>query len=139
MSPQRGVAVGGNGVKPTRRIAVRKPFWLLTLSALLLCAGPVFAQTGNLAPAGPHYELNIIGVDQTKKPQLVGTNRHVIYVPLVTAGFGGPGSGQDTDPVPGNDIWLVQGADFTVCDGNAFDRAWNCDGSPVYIPGTKTQ
>ena len=113
----------------------------MTAAILAIAATPLLAQktTGNLAPSGPHYELNIIGLDKNNKPPLVGTNRHVIYMPLYTPGVGS--NGVDTDPVPGNEIWLQQaaGPDFNVCDGNGFDAAWMCDGSPLLIPGTTTQ
>jgi hypothetical protein len=110
----------------------------LIAATVTLAPKPALAQKGNLAPSGPHYDLNLIGVDQSKKPSLTGSNRHTIFVPLLTNGT----TGVDTDPVPGNDIWLTQSPDsttFAVCDGNAFDLAWKCDGSPLYIPGTATQ
>jgi len=37
---------------------------------------------GNGAPSGPHYNLNIIGVTQTKTADMTGSNGHVIFVPL---------------------------------------------------------
>ena len=43
---------------------------------------PFADATGNGAPSGPHYNLNIIGVDKAKKPNMVGTNGHTIFVPL---------------------------------------------------------
>jgi hypothetical protein len=111
----------------------------MTAAILAMAATAVLAQkaTGNLAPSGAHYDLNIIGLDKNNKPPLIGTNRHVIYVPLYTPGVS---SGVDTDPVPGNDIWLIQaaGLDFTVCDGNAFDTAYDCNGVPLVPPGFTT-
>jgi hypothetical protein len=117
------------GIKDMKRVLLLLVAITLSLSA--------FAQkkTGNLAPSGPHYDLNLIGVDEAKKSPLTSSNRHTIFVPLFT---NGP-NGADTDPVPGNDIWLTQSPDsttFAVCDGNAFDAAWKCDGTPLYIPGT---
>ena len=47
----------------------------LGVSALALAAflaGP--AAAGNGAPSGPHYNLNIIGVENAKKPKMTGTN-----------------------------------------------------------------
>jgi hypothetical protein len=70
---------------------------------------------GNGAPSGAHYNLNIIGVENgTNLPDLTGSNRHTIFVALFNSG--------DTH----SNIWLTQGP-FTVCDGNAFDAAHDCD------------
>ena len=38
--------------------------------------------TGNGAPSGPHYNLNIIGVQNPKTADMDGSNGHVIFVPL---------------------------------------------------------
>jgi hypothetical protein len=38
--------------------------------------------TGNGAPSGPHYNLNIIGVPKTKTADMTGSNGQVIFVPL---------------------------------------------------------
>lgn len=47
-------------------------------------AGPEANQelTGNGAPSGSHYNLNIIGVDNTKSPNMNGGNGGRIFVPL---------------------------------------------------------
>ena len=83
---------------------------------------PGFAQNGNgITSNGPHFNLNIIGVTDSKNPPLTNSDRHTIFVPLNTA--------QD-DPVPGADIWLTQGP-FAVCDGNAFDAAHDCNGTQI--------
>ena len=76
-------------------------------------AGPAFAQTGNGAPSGAHYSLNIIGVDKGKTAPLTGSNRHTIFVALNSRG--------DVS----SKIYLVPGDDFRVCDGNAFDPAYD--------------
>jgi hypothetical protein len=104
-------------------------------AAFLALALPVFAQTGNGAPSGPHYDLNLIGVDQAKKPPLNNGNRHTIFVPLNSNSLDGP----DVDTAPGHDIWLIQGPNFTVCDGNAFDTAYDCNGQPIVPPGFSAQ
>src|SRR5262245_6875617 len=109
-----------------------KKFVLLTTIAL--AAVPVFAQTGNGAPAGPHYNLNIIGVTNGKKPPLTGSDRHTIFVPLVSDQSGDP----DTLPSDGAPILLTQGP-FTVCDGNAFDPAVDCNGNTVNKVGAVFQ
>ena len=91
---------------------------------------------GNGAPAGPHYNLNIIGVEKAKGPKMTGSNRHTIFVPLVSTKSGQYSKTQfdsNGDPVPGtaivdSKIWLTPGADFQVCDGNGFDAAYDgCD------------
>ncbi len=75
---------------------------------MLLCAvaaSPLLAQTGNLAPNGPHYNLNIIGVQKDKTADMSGTQGHTIFVPLW-----------------GNaKIMLTEGPDFEVLDRNGTD------------------
>ena len=91
----------------------------IVLLALLatLAASPVLAQTGNGAPNGPHYNLNIIGVDpeKAKKVDMTDSNRHTIFVAL-----GKRGDGIETK------IYLGASEDFVVCDGNGFDAAHDC-------------
>jgi len=60
--------------------------------------------TGNGAPSGAHYNLNIIGVAKGKSPNLTGGNGGRIFVPL---------SGTAK-------INLIEG-DFAVLDANATD------------------
>src|SRR5258708_644506 len=84
---------------------------------------PGFAQTGNGAPSGTHYDLNIIGVTKGKNPPLTVSNRHTIFVPLVS-----DQGALDTDLASGADILLTQGP-FTVCDGTAFDSAYDGPGA----------
>ena len=80
---------------------------------------PASAQTGNGAPSGAHYSLNIIGVDKGKTAPLTGSNRHTIFVALNSRG--------DVS----SKIYLVPGDDFRVCDGNAFDPAYDCSGNQI--------
>ena len=89
---------------------------------VLLLATPAVAQTGNGAPSGPHYNLNIIGVENPKNSTLTGSNRHTIFVDLGRNGT-----------VTSN-IYLTPG-DFKVCDGNAFDAAYDCQGTQVQSKG----
>jgi hypothetical protein len=100
-----------------------------TVLALGIGSLPGLAQTGNGAPSGTHYELNLIGVTDGKNPPLTGSNRHTIFVPLNTA---------NDDAVPGTDIWLTQGP-FAVCDGNAFDAAYDCNGTQIAKQGAVFQ
>jgi hypothetical protein len=114
---------------------------LAKLAAVLVgavVASPAWA--GNGAPSGPHYDLNIIGVENAKKPPMAGSDRHTIFVPLFSTKNNGqvstctannPGgtlSGSCTAIVD-NPIWLIPGNDFQVCDGNGFDPAYDCSGN----------
>ena len=62
-------------------------------------------QTGNGAPSGAHYNLNIIGVPRNKTADMTGDNGHRIFVPL----WGNP------------KIMLTEGPDFAVLDANGTD------------------
>lgn len=79
--------------------------------------------TGNGAPNGPHYDLNIIGVSNPKDAPMTNSNRHTIFVELDKKGT-----------APATSIWLTPGP-FQVCDGNGFDPATDCDGQPVKLNG----
>jgi hypothetical protein len=85
-------------------------------------AVPANAQTGNGAPSGAHYNLNIIGVDKGKTAPLTGSDRHTIFVALGKAG--------DVNPKTSY-IYLVPSATFQVCDGNSFDAAYDCSGAQI--------
>jgi len=85
------------------------------------------AQTGNGAPSGAHYQLNIIGVSDPKTQPLTGGDRHTIFVGL--------GSKKSLAFTP---IYLTQGS-FAVCDGNGFDAAHACDGTVVASQGAVFQ
>lgn len=63
--------------------------------------------TGNGAPSGTHYNLNIIGAAKGKSADLSGGDGHRIFVPL---------SGSTK-------INLSEGTDFVVLDANATDGA----------------
>ena len=61
--------------------------------------------TGNGAPNGAHYNLNIIGVPRDKTADMTGNNGHRIFVKL-----------------QGNSkIYLAEGDDFQVLDANGTD------------------
>ena len=100
-------------------------FYLAAVLSFLLAA-PSYAATGNEAPAGPHYNLNIIGVEQGKKTDMTGSNRHTIFVALGKTG------------AVESRIYLTQG-DFQVCDGNAFDVAIDCSGAKIQAQGAVFQ
>ena len=108
---------------------------LAFMAALVaVTASPAFAQTGNGAPKGPHYNLNIHGVENAKTAPMTGSNRHSIFVALKSTktgqksvpNFDTSGTGVQTSIVDSK-IWLVPGDTFKVCDGNGFDRANGCD------------
>ena len=87
---------------------------------VLLLAGSwgTVALAGNGAPSGQHYNLSIIGVDNGKTSTMTGSNRHTIFVAL------------GKNETARTNIYLTQG-DFQVCDGNGFDQAYDCSGSPI--------
>jgi hypothetical protein len=66
---------------------------------------------------GPHYNLNLIGkkADWSGGGSYDNPNRHTIFVPENTEGYTTP-NGE-----PGITIWMTQGDEFAVLDGNAFD------------------
>src|SRR2546428_1967920 len=68
-------------------------------------ARPLSVQTGNGAPSGAHYNLNIIGVPRSKTADMTGDNGHRIFVPI----------GGNTK------IMLTEGPDFEVLDANGTD------------------
>jgi hypothetical protein len=93
-------------------------FSLLAVFLAAAIAGPALAGGGNNAPSGPHYNLNIIGVSNPKTQPLTGGDRHTIFVAL-----------GKNESVPSN-IYLTPGP-FAVCDGNAFDAAYDCSGNQI--------
>ena len=95
---------------------------LLAGIALTMTTLPALA--GNGAPSGPHYNLNIIGVENAKKADMTGSNRHTIFVPLYSKTTGV--NSTDGTVIVDSKIWLTPGADFKVCDGNGFDLAYGC-------------
>jgi hypothetical protein len=91
---------------------------LVACGALAACIviaipGSATAGPGNGAPSGPHYNLNIIGVENPKTAPMDDTNRHMLFVPL-------QGSCK---------IGLAED-DFSVADGNCFDG----DGAAFTLP-----
>src|SRR5690349_18184500 len=60
--------------------------------------------TGNGAPSGPHYDLNIIGVPKSKTADMTGDNGHRIFVAL-----------------SGNTKILLTAGPFEVLDANGTD------------------
>jgi hypothetical protein len=88
---------------------------LLTVTVLLvLSALPVSAGKGNLAPSGPHYNLNLIGVPKDKTASMDNNSGHRIFVPLW-------GKAK---------ILLIEGDTFDVLDANGTDN----DGAAFQLP-----
>jgi len=88
----------------------------LVVVLALAFAAPAFG--GGLNLSGPHFNLNIIGVTDTKTQ--LKLDGHTIFVALGT---------KDGLPTRSN-IWLTPGL-FDVCDGNAFDQAYDCSGNAI--------
>jgi len=99
---------------------------LASLALLVFLIGPAYAEGGNGAPSGAHYNLNIIGVDKGKTSPMTGSDRHTIFVAL----------GRDGSVT--SRIYLTPG-DFQVCDGNAFDAAFDCNGNQIQSQGAVFQ
>ncbi len=94
---------------------MRKLF--LVLLAIGLLAAPAFAgtsTTGNGAPSGTHYNLNIHGVPNPKTAVMTNSDGHSIFVPL-------DGKAK---------IWLKEGDDYQVLDANGTDA----DGAAFQLP-----
>ncbi len=103
---------------------MKKLFALAVALALaVVVAMPAFAlaATGNGAPNGAHYNLNIIGVQKDKNGDMTGGG-NVIFVKLW---------GADTK------IWLQNGSDFAVLDKDGTDGSATFQMMDPY-PGTTT-
>lgn len=99
----------------------------LLTAVLVVAAGfAAPASAGGINLSGPHYNLNIIGVENPKTAPLTGSDRHTIFVAL----------GKQTEVT--SRIYLTQGP-FQVCDGNAFDAARSCTGAVVAQQGAVFQ
>lgn len=110
----------------------------MMLAAAVLLTGSAFA--GNGAPSGAHYNLNLLGKYDCSPNDLTGSNRHTIQVLL---DYSDQDGGYWTTRADGTPIWnplyateldrrnkifLQQGDDFQVLDGNA------CDGALFQLP-----
>jgi hypothetical protein len=104
-------------------------------AAVSLPAFAGVAETGNGAPSGAHYNLNIIGVDKAKTAKMTGTSGHTIFVPLKSTKTGIYSTNNNVAIVDSK-IWLLPGEDFRVCDRNGFDLAYACDGNLLGVWNT---
>lgn len=83
---------------------------VVLMLALILGFMPlVSGATGNGAPSGAHYNLNIIGVPKGKTADMTGSNGHRIFVPLGATG------------ASANCKINLSIGDFQVLDGNCTD------------------
>jgi len=89
--------------------------------ALVACMLPASAATGNGAPSGTHYNLNIIGVPKEKTGGTWTNDGHRIFVPL---------NGK-------TNIWLQAGDAFNVLDADGTDGSARLQLLDPY-PGTAT-
>src|SRR5438445_8790489 len=102
---------------------MKKVLIALAVLSIVCAATPSWAGGGNGAPSGPHYNLNIIGVDNPKNSPMTASNRHTIFVAL--------GTKKASDPTPvETDIWLTP-CELQVCDGYGFDAAYYWSGNLV--------
>jgi hypothetical protein len=81
--------------------------------------------TGNNAPSGSHFELNIIGVPQDKTADMTGSSGHSIFVQLIGGDAAPALNGKDFNTISRlNKIFLFPappGESFQVLDRNATD------------------
>jgi hypothetical protein len=83
---------------------------VVVVAVLAAGAAVVLAGKGNEVPSGPHYNLNIIGMDKQKNPNIDCGEGHRIFVQL-----GGGNKGRLTTRI------LLQEGDFAVIDCNGTD------------------
>jgi hypothetical protein len=81
--------------------------------------------TGNGAPNGAHYNLNIIGVPKDKTADMTGSNGHVIFVQLYGGDTASSLNGKDFTTISKINKILLEpapaGESFQVLDANATD------------------
>ena len=93
---------------------------MVGILGLVLGAIPLFAQgVGNQCNGQFLFKMNIIGVDNPKTAPMTNPDRKTIFVNL-----GAVGSPKESN------IFLTQGP-FTVCDGNSWLPAVDCNGIPL--------
>ena len=100
---------------------------LSVLTAVLVATGfAASALADGINLKGPHYNLNIIGVENPKTAPMTDSERHTIFV----------GLGRKSSVT--SNIYLAPGP-FDVCDGNAFDAAHSCTGDVIANQGAVFQ
>lgn len=84
---------------------MKKAFAIFAIAALAVVVYPADSgATGNGAPSGAHYNLNIIGVPKNKTANMTGNSGHRIFVPL-----------------EGSTKIMLSVGDFQVLDANGTD------------------
>ena len=96
---------GGKKMKKTLSIVASM---VVSLSMTLMPLATI--ATGNGAPSGAHYNLNIIGVSKDKTADMTGNNGHRIFVDLGSK-----------EGAPVNTKILLSEGDFAVLDANGTD------------------
>src|SRR5439155_9228767 len=98
---------------------------ILTAAALAVGTAAALAQTGNGAPSGTHYNLNIIGKEDCPTDPMTTGNGHVIFVLLNGGDVATNLNGKLASNISKvNKIYLQEAPDtntFAVLDGNACD------------------
>src|SRR5438105_4371608 len=98
---------------------------LLATALIGIPASRLVLATGNGAPSGTHYNLNIIGVPKDKTADMNNNDGHRIFVQLVGGEDATKLSGQTFSTITKvNKIFLVPapvGGTFQVLDANATD------------------
>src|SRR5499427_8058517 len=98
---------------------------ILIAVGLAVGTAAALAQTGNGAPSGPHYNLNILGKEQCPTDPMTTGNGGVIFVLLNGGDSAGSLNGQPASNISKvNKIYLTPSPDnttFDVIDGNACD------------------
>jgi hypothetical protein len=111
----------------------RTYYGFIAVVLIALMAAPSFAgkdYKGNGAPSGSHYNLNILGKENCPGDDLKGGNRHTIFV-LLNYYDDTPHAWTPTTSLDKrNKIFLMEGEDFGVLDGNACDG----DGAMFQLP-----
>src|SRR5262245_37436243 len=97
---------------------MKKALCVSVTACVALCGAVSAWATGNGAPSGAHYNLNIICVPQAKTADMTDTQGHTLFVPC-------EGSTK---------IYLIEGDDFAVLDRNGTDA----NGASFQLPPTDT-
>ncbi len=110
---------------------------LLALAVALLLVTPLLAQDEIIKLSGSHYTLNLLGKDNCPGGDMIGSNRHSIFVQLKYSDpdandILGDDPGNAVDLVKTNKIFLAGGDDFQVTDGNACNKG----GAAFTLPWT---
>jgi hypothetical protein len=127
-------------MKKAKRFALRALVKNTSLMAILVVAVSVASLlslasagtsyplgTGNGAPPGAHFDLNIIGVKSGNYPCNEASGGNVIFVPLNTAGL------VDTGKRSAVDIFLSAGPDFAVLADEALGQP-GCQSASFQLP-----